>query len=155
MVVVQDAEANEDAGRIRHTSVFWLLPELSLFLKTAVATHLVRSFAQTLMAHYCRAANEQALHRVRHPHPTAREEKISRRCASQVCVTTTGANGSDGESNMTIATAIAALEALTADALLSADDAQLARLEELSGELEALIYDERERRNPTDTGLEA
>jgi hypothetical protein len=61
----------------------------------------------------------------------------------------------DGESNMTIATAIAALEALTADALPSADDAQLARLEELSGELEALIYDERERRSPADTGLEA
>ena len=29
----------------------WLLPELPLFLITAVATHLVMSFAQTLM-HY-------------------------------------------------------------------------------------------------------
>ena len=32
-------------------TVSWLLPELPLFLMTAVATHLVMSFAQTLM-HY-------------------------------------------------------------------------------------------------------
>jgi len=32
-------------------TVSWLLPELPLFLITAVATHLVMSFAQTLM-HY-------------------------------------------------------------------------------------------------------
>ena len=32
-------------------TVSWLLPELPLFLATAVATHLVMSFAQTLM-HY-------------------------------------------------------------------------------------------------------
>jgi hypothetical protein len=32
-------------------TVTWLLPELPLFLMTAVATHLVMSFAQTLM-HY-------------------------------------------------------------------------------------------------------
>ncbi len=32
-------------------SVSWLLPELSLFLMTALATHLTMSFAQTLM-HY-------------------------------------------------------------------------------------------------------
>src|SRR3954464_3612900 len=32
-------------------TVSWLLPELPLFLMTALATHLVMSFAQTLM-HY-------------------------------------------------------------------------------------------------------
>jgi hypothetical protein len=32
-------------------TVSWLLPELSLFFITAVVTHLVMSFAQTLM-HY-------------------------------------------------------------------------------------------------------
>src|SRR5215468_6758180 len=50
---------------------------------------------------------------------------------------------------MTTAATIAALEALTAEALKSADDAQLARLEELGSELAKLIDDERERRRPT------
>lgn len=34
-----------------HQTLSWLLPEISLFLATAVATHLVVSFGQTLM-HY-------------------------------------------------------------------------------------------------------
>jgi hypothetical protein len=56
---------------------------------------------------------------------------------------------------MIIATTITALEALTADALKSADDAQLARLDELATALSALIEDERERRNPTETDAES
>ena len=55
---------------------------------------------------------------------------------------------------MTTAATITALEALTADALRSADDAQLARLRELSTALVALVENERDRRNPTDTELE-
>jgi hypothetical protein len=50
---------------------------------------------------------------------------------------------------MTTAATITALEALTADALRSADDAQLARLKELGTALVALIENEKERRNPS------
>src|SRR5262249_34482679 len=50
---------------------------------------------------------------------------------------------------MTTAATIAALEALTADALESADDAQLGRLQELGTVLATLIANEKERRNPS------
>jgi hypothetical protein len=53
---------------------------------------------------------------------------------------------------MTIAATITALKALTEDALKSADDAQLARLDELSAALATLIDDEKERRH-RDRGL--
>jgi hypothetical protein len=56
---------------------------------------------------------------------------------------------------MTTAATIAALEALTADVLQSADDAQLARLEELVTALATLIDNEKERRNPTDKESDA
>ena len=55
---------------------------------------------------------------------------------------------------MTTAAIITALEALTADAVQSADDAQLARLEELGTALARLVDGEKERRNPTDTKSE-
>jgi hypothetical protein len=52
---------------------------------------------------------------------------------------------------MTLRTAIAALEAITADNLKEADTATLDRLEELIEDCELLLTDEHERRNPSPT----